>query len=53
MNGLAVKILSKGKEVPEELVVDNNKNLQKSSIEIQKAHYFVFVSEFETNVKAT
>lgn len=28
-NGLAVKILSKGKEVPEEPVVDNNKNRQK------------------------
>lgn len=28
-NGLAVKILSKGKEVPEEPVVDNKKNLQK------------------------
>jgi len=28
-NGLAVKILSKGKEVPEEPVVDNNNNRQK------------------------
>lgn len=28
-NGLAVKILSKGKEVPEEPVVDNMRNRQK------------------------
>lgn len=28
-NGLAVKILSKGKEVPEEPIVDNMRNRQK------------------------
>lgn len=28
-NGLAVKLLSKGKEVPQEPVVDNNKYRQK------------------------
>lgn len=28
-NGLAVKLLSQGKEVPKEPVVDNKKNLQK------------------------
>lgn len=28
-NGLAVKILSKGKEVPDEPVIDNKRNLQK------------------------
>lgn len=30
-NGLAVKILSKGKKVPEEPVIDNNMNRQKGN----------------------
>lgn len=48
-NGLAVKILSKGKEVPDEPVVDNKQNRQKGLLLFpifrQKSYHSTFFFE--------
>lgn len=51
-NGLAVKILSKGKEVPQEPVVDNKLNRQKGQFSILNSIENLFASEFEYGADA-
>lgn len=51
-NGLAVKILSKGKEVPNEPVVDNKMNRQKGWSFISSSTEKLFASKFDYNDNA-